>query len=306
METIAYRGHTLCRWRVGPSTFLALPERGARLMNWHLELGDGSVRDVIYWPEEADFGQFPTIRGGNPILFPCSGRCYDAGEQNTWRAPDGTRRPMPQHGFARQSAFKRVWHDARGFAAQLVPDDAAQAAYPFTYEFTVIYRFEAFALSCEFTLKNLGAEPLPWSPGHHFYFTVPWTEGLARDGYIIRIPAAERLRLGPQGQLQPGPRLRDDEPLSAPDLVDAVHTRLRTNQVIFGEPGRPGDVVVRLGTARVPPPDAAVVTWTPEATAPFYCVEPWMGPPNAFEHKRGLQWVAPGETGTFSVSVAVK
>ena len=51
MEKIPYFGQTLIRWRVGGSTFMALPERGARLMNWNLAMGDGSVRDVIHWPE---------------------------------------------------------------------------------------------------------------------------------------------------------------------------------------------------------------------------------------------------------------
>lgn len=306
MESIVYRGHTLARWRVGSSTFLALPERGARLMNWNLTLGDGSVRDVIYWPEDADFADFAKVRGGNPILFPFSGRTFDQGTQGCWRTADGARRPMPQHGFARQGTFQLVWQDARGFAAQLVPDAEAQAAYPFDYEFAVTYRFEPVGFSCEFTLKNLGSEPLPWSPGHHFYFTVPWSEGVSRNDYAIRIPAAERLRQEPTGGLQPGPRLRDEQPLSNPALIDALHTRLRANEVAFGERGRPGDVVIQIGTDKVPPPDATVVTWSASPTAPFYCVEPWMGPPNAPEHRRGLQWVAPQDTASFSVSVAIR
>lgn len=306
MESIAYHGHTLRRWRVGPSTFLALPERGARLMNWNLQLGDGSIRDVIYWPEAADFSAFAQVRGGNPVLFPFSGRCFDAGEPEAWRAPDGARRPMPRHGFARQGSFRLVWHDARGFTAQLEPDAAAQAAYPFSYEFAVTYRFEPCALTCEFTLKNLGGDPLPWSPGHHFYFTLPWSEAARREDYLIRIPATERLRSDSTGGLQPGPQLKEEERLSEPALVDAIHTRLRSNEVRFGERGRAGDIVLQLGTTRTPPPDAAVVTWTTEPAAPFYCVEPWMGPPNAPSHGRGLHWVPPRETGTFSVRLAVQ
>jgi D-hexose-6-phosphate mutarotase len=80
MEKISYQGQTLTRWRVGNSTFLALPEKGARLMNWNITLGDGSVRDVLYWPENADFADIAKVRGGNPILFPFNGRCYDKGE----------------------------------------------------------------------------------------------------------------------------------------------------------------------------------------------------------------------------------
>ena len=48
MEKVPYQGQTLTRWRVGNSTFLALPEKGARLMNWSIALGDGSVRDVLF------------------------------------------------------------------------------------------------------------------------------------------------------------------------------------------------------------------------------------------------------------------
>jgi len=306
MEKVSYLGQTLTRWRVGNSTFLALPEKGARLMNWNLTLGDGSVRDVLYWPEDADFASVAKVRGGNPILFPFSGRCFDKGEIFFWRAADGVRRAIPIHGLARQGDFKVTWLDARGFAAQFVPGDEARAAYPFDYEFTVTYRFEPFGLSCEFALTNLGAVPLPWSAGHHFYFTVPWSEGTKRGDYLIRIPATKRLKQDAAGHLVTGPTLLTDENLANPALIDTFHTALRGNEVVFGEKGRPGDVAVRLGTDKVPPPDATFVTWTLADDSPFYCVEPWMGPANAAEHKVGLHFVPPGRTDKFTVSVGVR
>ena len=58
--------------------------------------------------------------------------------------------------------------------------------------------------------------------------------------------------------------------------------------------------------ADVPPADAAVVTWSESADAPYFCVEPWMGPPNAPEHKLGLHLVPPGETEIFAVSLTVR
>jgi galactose mutarotase-like enzyme len=307
MEKIPYQGQTLTRWRVGPSTFLALPEKGARLMNWNLTLGDGSVRDVLYWPENADFGEIAKVRGGNPILFPFNGRCFDRGEIFFWRAADGVKRAIPIHGIARQGEFKVTRIDERGFVALFVPGEEARAAYPFDYEFTVTYRFESFGLTCEFALNNLGQTSLPWSAGHHFYFTLPWSEGTKRGDYAIRIPGTKRLKQDPaNGQLTPGPLLQAEENLSNPALIDTFHTALRSNEVVFGEKGKPGDVHVRLGTAKVPPPDATFVTWTLADDSPFYCVEPWMGPANAAEHKVGLHLVAPGATEKFTVSVAVK
>lgn len=306
MEKVHYQGQTLTRWRVGQSTFLGLPEQGARLMNWNVTLGDGSVRDVLYWPEHADFANIAQVRGGNPILFPFNARCFDRGDIHFWRGADGVRRPMPMHGWARQGEFKVIRLDARGFAAQFQPSPAARESYPFDYEFTVTYRFEAVGLTCELALTNLGREPVPWSAGHHFYFTLPWTEGTTRGDYLIRIPAAKRLRQDATGALVAGPALQTNESLANPALLDALHLNLRSHEVVFGEKDRPGDVVVRLGTEKVPPPEATFVTWTLAAESPFFCVEPWMGPPNAPEHKVGLHLVAPGETQRFTVSVGIR
>ena len=306
MEKIAYQGQTLTRWQVGNSTFLALPERGARLMNWNLRLGDGSVRDVIYWPENADFGEIAKVRGGNPILFPFNGRCFDRGDIFHWRAADGVRRPMPLHGIARQGEFKVTRLDARGFDAVFVPGEEARACYPYEYEFVVAYRFESLGLSCEFAVTNLGAEPLPWSAGHHFYFTLPWSEGTKRSDYSIRIPATKRLRHDPTGALIQGPEIGEKEIFGNAAMVDCIHGGLRSNEAVFGEEGRPGSIIVRLGTEPVPPPDAVFVTWTLADNSPFFCVEPWMGPPNAPENKIGLQWVKKGETRKFSVSVNLR
>lgn len=306
MERISYHGQNLTRWRVGQSTFLALPEKGARLMNWNLTLGDGSVRDVIYWPENADFANFAKVRGGNPILFPFNARVFDRGDIYFWRAADGVRRPMPMHGLARQGDFKVLRCDARGFSAQFLPGEEARACYPYDYEFVVTYRFEPVGLSCELSLRNLGTEPLPWSAGHHFYFTLPWHEGTQRDDYLIRLPATRRLRQDPTGGLIAGPTLQTEESFANPAIVDALHLGLRHNEIVFGEKGRPGDVVMRIGADKTPPADYTVVTWTYSDDAPFFCVEPWMGPPNAPEHKVGLHHVAPGETKSFLVTIAVR
>jgi len=305
MDKVPYLGHTLTRWQVGSSTFLALPERGARLMNWSIRLGDGSVRDVLYWPEAGSLDNFHRVRGGNPVLFPFNARTFDRGDIHFWRDPDGVRRPMPMHGLARQGEFRVTHDDATGFTALFLPGEEARACYPYDYEFTVCYRFQPLGLICELSLRNLGTVPLPWSAGHHFYFTLPWTEGLSRKDYSIRIPATRRVRHDPNGSLAPGPALKEVENLANPDLIDTIHLGLKENTVVFGERGHAGDVILRIGTNKTPPPDVAIVTWSESESAPYFCVEPWMGPPNAPENKTGLHFVAPGLTQTFTVAIAV-
>jgi galactose mutarotase-like enzyme len=306
MEKIPYFGQTLIRWRVGGSTFLALPEKGARLMNWNIQMGDGSVRDVIHWPEISSIAEFTKARGGNPILFPFCARSFDRGDVGFWRDAEGVRRPMPMHGLARQGVFGATRLDEGGFETVFVPGVEASASYPFQYEFRVAYRFSAFGLTCKLMLENLGEEPLPWSSGHHFYFTLPWSEGSARGDYLIRIPADQRLRQDPAGLLVDGPRLAPIERMDNPALIDTFHTALTRPEVVFGEEGQPGDVAIRLGDDPTPAAGSTFVTWTEAADSPFFCVEPWMGPANAAEHKIGLHLVPPGETETFTVSVAVR
>jgi galactose mutarotase-like enzyme len=307
MEKIPYLGQELTRWDAGNSTFLAIPELGARLMHWHVTHGDGTVRDVIHWPELENLDNFAGVRGGNPVLFPFSGRSFDQGEIFFWRGPDGERRPMPIHGIARQSKFDVIRCDERGFSAQLIPNDITRASYPFEYEFIVTYRFEALKLFCEFSLRNLDTRPLPWSAGHHFYFTLPWNDGLRRGDYAIRIPASKSMRQNfHTGRFVDSPAPKPQESLANPALVDTFHTGLKSNAVVFGPVGHPGEVIVRLGTENKPPKDAVFVTWTPDDTAPFYCVEPWMGPANANEHRQGLHWVQPGLSQSFVVEVEIK
>ncbi len=307
MEKVPYLGSEVLRWQVGSSTFLAMPEKGARLMHWHVALPDGSYREVIHWPEVDSLDNFAKIRGGNPILFPFAARTYHEGQIHQWRGPDGVVRPMPMHGFARQGQFRLVRCDGRGFTAQLEPDEEAKKAYPFDYEFTVSYRFEGLSLACEFRLQNLGSTPLPWSAGHHFYFAVPWNEGLKRADYELRVPATRRLRSDPAtGALHPSPAPAFAETLDAPALLDAIHGGLTQPTLSFGPKGQAERVELRLGTTKTPPPGAVVVTWSAAPDTPYFCVEPWMGPPNSPEHGQGLQWVAPGQAGTFVVEIFVK
>jgi len=210
------------------------------------------------------------------------------------------------HGFARQGDFRTTRVDATGFEAVLVPGEEALASYPFKYEFRVAYRFSAFGLTCNLTLENLGDEPLPWSAGHHFYFKLPWNEGSSRPDYIIRMPSTSTLKQDASGNLVPGPKLALDVQMSDPNLIDTIHAGLKSPEVAFGEKGHPGDVVMRLGSEAAAPADAVFVTWTQADDSPFYCVEPWMGPPNSPETKRGLHVVPPGGRETFTVGIAVR
>jgi galactose mutarotase-like enzyme len=276
---------------------------GARLMNWNVTLGDGSIRDIIYWPEIENLDNIAGVRGGNPILFPFSGRSYDRGEIHHWRSADGQRRPMPMHGLARQGKFRTTRLDEGGFSAQFMPDESAKTAYPYDYEFIVSYRFDPLSLFVELQLTNLGSSPIPWSAGHHFYFTLPWSSGRSRKDYIFETSATKHLRRDEKGALIDGPKVNSRETLDNPALIDLIHTGLKRDVFAVTEAASQNRLLFRSGTAHTSPKDLAVVTWTMDEKSPFYCIEPWMGPPNAAETKVGLHTVAPGQMQKFYVEI---
>ena len=303
MQTIEYQGRQLYKWHVGASTFLAYPEIGARLLNWNLHLADGSTRDVIYWPPEADLKDIAHIRGGNPILFPFAGRTYDKGVKGFWRAADGVRRPMPLHGFARESTFVLSEVNDHGFTSVLQPTEATQKIYPYQYEFSVIYRFNELFLAVELKLINRDTVPIPWSAGHHFYFALPWHAELQRKDYQIHIPARKAVYHAADGRLANVKGFASQNHFDNPEIQDRLHTQLKTQDVVISPKNGEETLTLRIGSEKVPATTVAVVTWTEADTSPFYCVEPWMSLPNSPEHQKGLHTVNPGEADVFSVEV---
>ena len=79
--------------------------------------------------------------------------------------------------------------------------------------------------------------------------------------------------------------------ISAPRLQDPFHVLNGTGPVALEMPARTIDFALSgNGSA----PWYAVTTWTERETSDFYCVEPWLGLPNAIHHGHGLRWVPAG------------
>lgn len=306
METIEVKGHTIRKWQVGASTFLALPEAGARLMNWFITMPDGQFRDVLYWPEDANLDAIARVRGGNPILFPFAARTYCKGEIGFWQDPEGQKRPMSVHGYARQGRFEIDSVHEKGFLARFVPSAEAEAAYPYRYTFTVAYRFEELALHVDLELHNQDARPIPWGPGHHFYFNLPWHTGLDRNNYQLHAPAKKHFRAqNSDGTLTPIKNSPEPISFDDPAAVDLIRCGLKSSEVRFGPKGGEEDISIRIDNKEPPAPWTTLVTWTEDENSPFYCVEPWTAPPNVAEHGKGLRWVEPGKRDVFSVRVSL-
>ncbi|HEY0294753.1 MAG TPA: aldose epimerase [Bordetella sp.] len=284
----------------GGSRLRFAPQAGGRLLSWDI---DG--QPVIHWPEPADWSQPARIRGGNPLLFPFLGRHRVDGVLGRWRDAQGVVRDMPMHGFARNLPFAaQLAPDGKGVRMTLEDSEATRAGYPFRFRFEAAYRLvDARTLEVELATMNTGDAPLPYYAGHHFYFSLPHAQ---RGATTLELPATGLRGQQPDGSITaavPGkPRYRLDDP--------AIDDRMHCLQ---GTPDRP----VRLlmpGQGRVIEIDLrrpgsvpwyAVTTWTEAADSDFYCVEPWLGLPDAIHNGLGLRWLAPGQAETAALRITV-
>jgi galactose mutarotase-like enzyme len=274
--------------RDGPDRVLVSADHGARILRWE---HDG--REIITWPPDADWTRILKVRGGNPVLFPFIARHFVDGRNELWRDDDGTIRPMPQHGFARDARFAVV--EERGDSVlrlRLTDSERTRPFYPFAFQFDVVVTLHSGSrLEIDFETTNLGDRPLPYYAGHHFYFALPHGE---RADWTLDLPCTAWGRQTPDGAIVREPAAATSLSLADPALIDrfqigphggkATLRHARTGQALVFELDAPGSV-----------PWYAITTWTQSAESDFYCIEPWLGLPNAIHHGDGLRRIAPGQ-----------
>ena len=276
------------------------PQAGGRLLSWII---DGE--EVIHWPEHADWSQPARIRGGNPLLFPFLGRHRVDGKIGYWRDAQGTVRELPMHGFARDLPFD-AHADVHGAGLRLVltDSDATRGGYPFGFRFEAAYTLiDAHTLEVTLTTTNTGDAPLPYYAGHHFYFTLPHRQ---RAETSLELPRTERRFQQAVGSISAA------EPGEARYTLDEarIHDRFHC---LKGAPERPVRLIApglgRVITIDLQRPNSvpwyAVTTWTEAAESDFYCVEPWLGLPDAIHNGMGLRWLDPGKTEIAALRISV-
>ena len=284
----------------GSSRLQLAPQWGGRLLSWRI-----GEETVIHWPERADWSNVARVRGGNPLLFPFLGRHRVDGRIGEWRDAQGVVRVLPMHGFARDLPFAHeVDTDGRGLRMTLTDTEPTRAQYPFSFRFEAAYRLaDEHTLEVGLTTSNLGDAPLPYYAGHHFYFALQ--HGLRGETTLALPPTARRRQLedGSISAPEPGAaRYTLDDPL--------IHDRFHCLQGLPAAPVRLESPSLRRRIEidldrQGSLPWYAVTTWTETNQSDFYCVEPWLGLPDAIHNGLGLRWLEPGRSETASLRIRV-
>lgn len=247
--------------------------------------------------------------GRAPLLFPIVGRLRD----DAYRVGGASYR-LPQHGFARRSAFTLLESAPDRVTFRLVDDTESRAVYPFAFRLDMSFHVSGVRLDMEARVTNTGDSDLLASFGYHPAFLWPLPYGGAREAHEmefevaepapIRRPTADGL-LSAASEPSPlaGRRLALSDDLLAGGAL--VFTGLSSRRLVYGVPGRP-----RLAIDFPDTPDLGI--WSkPGAGAPYVCVEPWHGYADpetfsgAFTEKPGLLSLKPGETRRFRMGVEI-
>ncbi len=291
---IKHNGFDVYRLRAedGLSEVEVVPELGAVVSALRLSW-NGALREVLFqhpffWDRQAE-----RTRGGYPFLFPICGRLERDGVAGCYLY-DGRLYQMKNHGFSMRMPWEVIEATASTLTVRLRDTEATRLQYPFEFEVTL--RFEtgggAFCVKQEYA--NTGRDPMPYYAGFHPYYLTP-PPGAGKERTRIRYKAESQLRYNG--------RLTDivgrDAPPALPQFITSPELHERLTEVNPGgdvELIYPGGMV--LHTVAEGEQDPRLFPFVQLYTmdeCPFFCVEPWMGFPNALNSVKGSRWLAPGQ-----------
>lgn len=229
-----------------------------------------------------------------PVLFPVCGNCGVSVE--------GTRYPLPKHGFAKLSEFELTERSASGMTFTLASSEETLRLYPYAFRFSVTYRIQENRLGILYDVHNPAPKPLYASCGGH--------ESFALDGgvgeYLLEFPQEESfvsLLHGPDGRLTgetrnfgAGKTLRLPENFLR-DGQTAIF-RVRSRSVLLKSAA--GAELARISFQDFP----YLLLWHPNGSR-MICIEPWHNLPDGgtemeFPSKEGVFRVRPRETVRFA------
>jgi aldose 1-epimerase len=285
-KEIEFQGQRAFSLETAEDKILLAPQYGARLLRW-----ESKGREIVLWPQDADWSKPPKVRGGNPILFPFIARHFLDGQAEKWRDAEGEVRFMPMHGFARDLPFTVEPAAEDELVMRLENSAATEAFYPYPFIFLVSYKLAPQALTVRFTTTNRGEKPMPYYAGHHFYFALDHNK---RKDALLNLPSEQWGKQRPDGSIDFFPAEDDSFSLDDNRAIDRFQIGPASEGVSLKHPAGYSVDFDLSSAGHVP--WHTVTTWTMAPESDYYCIEPWLGLPNAVHHHHGLRMLAPGKT----------
>jgi len=229
------------------------------------------------------------VRGGVPILFPMAGPL-----KNNQVVFDGKTYEMKQHGFARNELWEVSHHSTDGAARltlTLRSSEATKKLFPFDFLVRFTYELKGDSIKLIQSYQNTSPVPMPLHTGFHPYFHVPDAEKATTKIETQATRAFDNVT-------------KQEQPFSGFDLTQReVDLHLRdhgSTQSSIQRPGSQKKIEINASEEFT-----HWVAWTLTGKD-FICVEPWTAPGDALNTKERLLTLAPGETKTVWVEIALR
>jgi galactose mutarotase-like enzyme len=234
----------------------------------------------------------------SPVLFPIVGSL-----KNNSYFYKGKSYTLPRHGFARDMEFEVEKQAQKEVTLLLRSNAETKKNYPFDFEFRIRYQVLGDELSTEYLITNNGNDILLFSVGGHPAFRLPLTTDTTYSDYFLRFEETENLSRWP---ISKDGLIQNQQ---VPVLVDSNRLNLKKSlfyqdALVFKYPASSEISVLSAKTnhgihfqmGEFP----FLGIWSAK-DADFICIEPWCGIADGtgsdqqFEHKEGLEKLAPGK-----------
>ncbi len=252
-------------------------------------------RDPQWWPRCA------------PVLFPIVGNIRDDRADSA----QGEIR-FGRHGLARNYEFEVDEVTDKSMTLSLCSNDDTRAKFPYDFKRSMTYAIEGDAVEQRFTVENTGNVTLPFVVGGQPAFNVPAPGCEDEDFSDYALKFAEPWTYA-SPTINTTTGLIDYQTrfslVEDSDTLPLTHELFDVDTLIFEDvPGRTVSMVGPSGHGmRVDFEGFDYLgVWSAANNAPFVALEPWRGTAtgtdedDVFEHKRGMDFLEPGETAEYA------
>lgn len=292
MET-NQNGFEVCRLEASDGTASAeiVPELGAIVSSlklpWKQELREVLFQHPFFWDRQAE-----RTRGGLPFLFPVCGRMERDGVSGAYLYR-GRLYQIKIHGFSMRMPWIVEQGTSDSLTVTLRDTESTRKSYPFKFRVSLRFKVGCGGLRLEQEYENTGSDPMPYYAGFHPYFLTP-PAGDGKDAVTVDMAALSQWRYNERLTDVAGCEAAPDFPacVSSP----AIHERLievgdACAAVLRFADGMALRLLAEGDGCRRMFPFMQLYTMPDR---PFFCVEPWMGFPNAMNSMGSVRWVRPG------------
>lgn len=280
------------------------PSHGA--LGTSIQMADSKhqPRELLYFPKGFSLDQAHIIQGGWPFLFPICGRLSRNGNVGQYLY-EHTVYPMEIHGFTHQLKWDVLHYTDSTLTLEVTHNNKTLKQYPFAFRLTLHLEVSPNQLVCTAECTNLSDVCMPYYAGYHPYFYID-PNLYPKDQVTIDLQAEKRLIYNQEltdiiGTQQPLPT---PMPINHPDVNESLsyHRSPQTTRLVF-----PDKSTIELSVEGEHQPNLFPYTQLYHIESePFFCIEPWMGHPNALNTIHSTQALGPQQTDRSVMTLILK